>query len=103
MSAGADPGRSEREKLRILDVEIAEHREALSSLVAELDARRHAILNLRRHVKRYALPMALSGMGVIAAVSATMWLIARLAHRRARRRAPGDQLLQFGAPGDRQS
>jgi len=75
---------SAREAARQLDSEIAALREELSGLVAELDRRRHEAFDVKLQARRHGLELALTGMALIAAASAFVWL-----KRRRSRRLPG--------------
>jgi hypothetical protein len=65
---------SERQATRQLDAEIAKLREDLALLVAELDRRRHDLLDVRTQVRRHARPVILTGVTLLGAASALVWL-----------------------------
>jgi hypothetical protein len=67
-------GASPREMARQIEGEISTLREELGDLVAELDRRRHQMLDLKLHVRRHALEVTLTGVSLVAAAAALMWL-----------------------------
>ena len=73
---------SPRETTRQLDGEIAALREELAGLVAELDRRRHELLDIKLQAKRHALEMALTGTALVATAAGFVWLGAWRARRR---------------------
>jgi hypothetical protein len=79
---GVDP--SSRATTRQLEGEIAVLREELSGLVAELDRRRHELLDVKLQVQRHAGRLALTGVALVSAASGLVWLGKWRAQRRAR-------------------
>jgi hypothetical protein len=77
-----NPAVSLQERTRQLDGEIAALREELAGLVAELDRRRHELLDVKLQAKRHALGMTLTGVGLLAAASGFVWLGAWHSRRR---------------------
>jgi hypothetical protein len=73
---------SPQESTRQLDGEIAALREELAGLVAELDRRRHELLDVKLQARRHALGMALTSVGLLAAASGFVWLGAWHSRRR---------------------
>jgi 1,4-dihydroxy-2-naphthoyl-CoA synthase len=67
-----------------LAVEVEVIQGNLGELVTELDQRRHALLDVRRQLRRHPLVLALAAAGAIAAVGGTIALVVR---RRRRRRS----------------
>ena len=65
---------SPQESTRQLDGEIAALREELAGLVAELDRRRHDLLDIKLQARRHALGMALTSVAVLATASGFVWL-----------------------------
>ncbi len=89
MSGEDAPRLSDRELARQLAGEVATVRDELGTLVAELDRRRHEILDLPRQIKQHASEIALAGLAVAAAVSVVIWLVVRRSGRSA---APGPRV-----------
>ena len=77
-----NPDVSLQESTRQLDGEIAALREELAGLVAELDRRRHELLDVKLQAKRHAVGIALTGVGLLAAASGFVWLGAWHSRRR---------------------
>jgi hypothetical protein len=74
---------SRQEGTRQLDGEIAALREELAGLVAELDRRRHELLDIKLQARRHALGMAVTSVALLATASGFVWLGAwRSRHRR---------------------
>ena len=73
---------SPRESSRQLEGEIALLREELGGLVAELDRRRHELMDIRLQARRHALGAALTGVGLLASAAGFVWLGAWRARRR---------------------
>ena len=74
---GNGKGNSEaslQESTRQLDGEIASLREELAGLVAELDRRRHELLDVKLQARRHALGMALTSVALLATASGFVWL-----------------------------
>jgi len=99
---------------RELDAEAAQLRDELTELVAELDRRRHELLDVKGQVRRHPWSVGLTGLAMSAAVIGAVALHHRrglgrgLSAGRARHRAPHSELalseprmLQriFGAAG----
>ncbi len=78
MARGASP----RESSRQLEGEIALLREELGGLVAELDRRRHELMDIKLQARRHALGATLTGAGLLASAAAFVWLGAWRARRR---------------------
>jgi hypothetical protein len=89
---GHAPAVSDRETARRLDGEIARSREELSALTAELDRRRHEILDVRGQVKRHALGASMTGAALTGAAFAVRWLAVQHVRRRARLTARAGRL-----------
>lgn len=89
---GHAPAVSDRETARRLDSEIARSREELSALTAELDRRRHEMLDVRGQVKRHALGASMTGAALTGAAFAVRWLVVQHARRRARLTARAGRL-----------
>ena len=64
-----NPEVSLQESTRQLDGEIAALREELSGLVAELDRRRHELLDVKLQAKRHAFGMAVTSVALLATAS----------------------------------
>jgi hypothetical protein len=62
------------ERVRALGHEITEVRERLDALVDELDRRRHAAFDWRGQLRRHALGLAMTALGLAALVSAGLTL-----------------------------
>jgi hypothetical protein len=62
------------ERVHALGREITEVRERLDTLVDELDRRRHAALDWRGQLRRHALGLAMTALGLAALVSAGLAL-----------------------------
>ncbi len=73
---------SPQESTRQLDGEIAALREELAGLVAELDRRRHELLDVKLQFQRHALRMALTSVALLATASGFVWLGAWHSRRR---------------------
>jgi hypothetical protein len=72
---GADrDGHSPRETVRLLDGEITMLRNELGELVAELDRRRHAVLDVKGHLRRHGGEIALTGVALVGAAAGFAWL-----------------------------
>jgi hypothetical protein len=65
-----------------LETEIAELRDELGALVAELDARRHELFDVRLQLRRHAGRLVLTGLALSAVVGGVVWLGVRRARRR---------------------
>ena len=78
----ADKGASPRESSRQLEGEIAILREELGGLVAELDRRRHELMDIKLQARRHALGATLTGVGLLASAAGFVWLGAWRARRR---------------------
>jgi hypothetical protein len=76
------PPASPDETVRHLGVEIAALREELGGLVAELDRRRHDLLDVRLQARRHALTASAVAVALIGAI----WGLVRLGVRKARKR-----------------
>ena len=79
---GGDQGLSPRESSRQLEGEIAMLRDELGGLVAELDRRRHELMDVKLQAKRHALGATLMGAGLLASAAGFVWLGAWRARRR---------------------
>jgi len=75
-------GASPRESSRQIEGEIALLREELGGLVAELDRRRHELMDIKLQARRHALGAALTGVGLLASAAGFVWLGAWRARRR---------------------
>jgi hypothetical protein len=78
----SSPGASPQESTRQLDGEIAALREELAGLVAELDRRRHELVDVKLQIRRHALGLTLTGVALLATASGFVWLGAWHARRR---------------------
>jgi len=67
-------GVSTDEAVRYLGVEIAELREELGGLVAELDRRRHELLDVRLQFRRHAVAATVTAITLFGAVAGLVWL-----------------------------
>ena len=72
--SGARPNVSPRESIRQLDGEIAAVREELGGLVAELDRRRHELLDVKLQVRRHAVGITLTGVTLLSSAAGLVWL-----------------------------
>ena len=88
---------------RELDAEAAQLRDELTELVAELDRRRHDLLDVKRQVRRHPWSVGLTGLALSAAMIGAFALHHRrglgrgLLAGRARHRAPHSELA-LGEP-----
>jgi len=57
-----------------LEAEIAALRDELGALVAELDRRRHDLLDVRLQLRRHAWQIAIAGVGFSTAIAGLVWL-----------------------------
>ena len=62
------------EAVRLLGAEIAELREELGGLVAELDRRRHDWFDVRLQVRRHVVAVTVTAVSLFGAVAALVWL-----------------------------
>ena len=62
------------EAVRYLGAEIAELREELGGLVAELDRRRHDLLDVRLQLRRHVVEATVTAVAIIGAVVGLAWL-----------------------------
>ena len=69
-----NPEVSLQESTRQLDGEIAALREELAGLVAELDRRRHELLDVKLQARRHAFGMAVTSVALLATASGFVWL-----------------------------
>jgi len=72
------------EAVRKLGAEIAAVREELGGLVAELDRRRHEMLDLKLQARRHAVGLTVSAASVLGAAAGVVWIGAWRARRRGR-------------------
>jgi DNA-binding FrmR family transcriptional regulator len=79
---GGDRVLSPRESSRQLEGEIAMLRDELGGLVAELDRRRHELMDVKLQAKRHALGATLTGVGLLASAAGFVWLGTWRARRR---------------------
>jgi len=79
---GSDADVSPRASTRQLEGEIATLRDELATLVAELDRRRHELMDLRLQARRHVVGTTLTGVGLLASAAGFVWLGARRARRR---------------------
>ncbi len=70
--AGRD-GHSPRETVRLLDGQITMLRDELGELVAELDRRRHAALDVKGHLRRHGGEIALTSVALMGAAAGFVW------------------------------
>jgi hypothetical protein len=77
-----NPEVSLQESTRQLDGEIAALREELAGLVAELDRRRHELLDVKLQARRHAFGMAVTSVALLATASGFVWLGAWNSRRR---------------------
>jgi hypothetical protein len=91
---GKVPAPSPRETTRQLDGEIAALREELAGLVAELDRRRHELLDIKLQAKRHVLEMALTGAALVATAAGFVWLGAWRSRRRQSMRSRAGRLRE---------
>jgi hypothetical protein len=75
---------SPRDTVRQLDAQITALRDELGELVAELDRRRHAALDVKTQVRRHAREVALTGAALVGAAAGFVWLGAWRRRRRQR-------------------
>jgi len=68
------PSASPPETVRLLGAEIAEIREDLGGLVAELDRRRHDLLDLRLQLRRHGPAVAAVVISFVGAAAGIVWL-----------------------------
>lgn len=73
---------SPRQTAQQLETEIEALRDELEPLVAEVDRRRHELLDVKLQLRRHAWQIALAGAGVIAVTASLVWLGVRRAPRR---------------------
>jgi hypothetical protein len=71
--AGRDAD-SPREAVRLLDGQITVLRDELGELVAELDRRRHAALDVKGHLRRHGGEIVLTGVALVGAAAGFAWL-----------------------------
>ena len=76
------PHASTREAARQLEGDIAALREDLGVLVAELDRRRHELVDVKLQLKRHAGGAALFGVALVATAAGFVWLGMWRAQRR---------------------
>lgn len=89
----ADPRRTDDDedelspakKTQVLEGEIEDLRDELGVLVSELDRRRHEVMDVKLQIQRHAVPVALIGIGTVAALGA---LIAWRVHAKHERERP---------------
>ena len=77
---------SPREEARRLEGEIGALREDLGTLVAELDRRRHELMDVKLQLRRHARAVAITGAGLAAGTA--MLIVMAVRRSRARRRRP---------------
>lgn len=65
---------SPREAVRLLDGQITVLRDELGDLVAELDRRRHAALDIKGQLRRHAAEVTLSSLALVGAAAGFVWL-----------------------------
>ena len=75
-----------REEARRLEGEISALREDLGGLVAELDRRRHELMDVKLQLRRHARGAAVTGLGLAGGIALLVML--RVRRARARRRPP---------------
>ncbi len=80
--ANSHPGASPRESSRQLEGEIALLRDELGGLVAELDRRRHELMDIKLQARRHVVGATLTGVGLLASAAGFVWLGAWHARRR---------------------
>jgi hypothetical protein len=80
----AHDAESPRETVRQLDAQITMLRDELGELVAELDRRRHAALDVKTQVRRHAREVALTGVALVGVAAGFVWLGAWRRQRRQR-------------------
>jgi hypothetical protein len=80
------------EATKALEAEIAVVREELGELVAEMDRRRHEALDIRRHLRRHAVEITLTTIGLVGAATGFVWLGMWRARRRERLTSQADRL-----------
>jgi hypothetical protein len=80
------------EATKALEAEIAVVREELGELVAEMDRRRHEALDIRRHLRRHAVEITLTAIGLVGAATGFVWLGMWRARRRERLTSQADRL-----------
>jgi len=80
------------DRAKVLQHDVEEIRGDLTSLVNELDRRRHNFFDVKRQMSRHALALVLAGVGVVG-LAAGAWALA--AYRRRRREAVGPRLMRL--------
>lgn len=75
-------GASRREDARRLEGEIAKIREDLGALVAELDRRRHELMDVKLQVRRHPREIGIAAATVLGATTGIVWLAIARARRR---------------------
>jgi hypothetical protein len=78
----SQPGASPRESSRQLEGEIALLRDELGGLVAELDRRRHELMDIKLQARRHVVGATLTGVGLLASAAGLVWLGAWRKRRR---------------------
>jgi hypothetical protein len=81
------PQPSPDEAVRLLGAQIAALRDELGGLVAELDRRRHEVLDLRLQVRRHVVAAIATAVSTVGAMAGIIWLGISRARRRGSRRA----------------
>lgn len=84
-AADGDEDLSPAKRTQLIEGEIDELRDELGVLVSELDRRRHEAMDVKLQIQRHAVPVALIGLGALAAVGA---LIAWRIHAKQERDRP---------------
>ena len=75
LSGDHKPGHlSPDEAVRHLGAEIAELREEIGGLVAELDRRRHELLDVRLQFRRHVVATTITALSLLGAVAGLVWL-----------------------------
>jgi hypothetical protein len=93
-NGGGPEGLAPRESARQLDGEIAQLREELANLIAELDRRRHEALDVKLQIRRHAFEVGLTGVALVAAASGAVVLGTWRARRRQRLMSRAGRLRQ---------
>lgn len=79
---GTDHERAPAKRAQLIEGEIDDLRDELGVLISELDRRRHEAMDVGLQVRRHAVPVALIGLGTIAAVGALIaWRVSAARER----------------------